>query len=58
MKKTGNENITVRGFEINGNYAGNSNIAFGRGYYNMMYFTYCNNVKIYNMYIPMEPGTG
>lgn len=56
MKKTGNENITVRGFEINGNYAGNSNITLGRGYYNIMHFTYCNNVKIYNMYV--HDGTG
>ena len=53
---SGNSNITVRGFEVNVNYAGNSEIALGKGYYNVMYFTYCNNVKVYNLY--MHDGTG
>ena len=53
---SGNSNITVRGFEVNGNYAGNSNITLGTGYYNVMYFTYSSNIKVYNMY--MHDGTG
>ncbi len=53
---SGNVNITVRGFEVNVNYAGNSEITLGKGYYNVMYFTYCNNVKVCNMY--MHDGTG
>jgi hypothetical protein len=56
MKSSGNANITLRGFEINGNYAGNSEITLGKGYYNIMYFAYCNNIKVYNMY--MHDGTG
>ena len=52
----GNSNITVRGFEVNGNYAGNSEITLGQGFYNVMYFTYCSNLKVYNMY--MHDGTG
>jgi len=53
---SGNSNITVRGFEVNVNYAGNSEIALGKGYYNVIYFTYCNNVKVCNLY--MHDGTG
>lgn len=49
-------NITVRGFEVDGNYEGNREILLGRGYYNVMYFTYCNDVKVYDMY--MHDGNG
>jgi hypothetical protein len=52
----GNENITVRGFEVNGNYAGNSEIALGIGFFNIMYFINSKNIKVYNMY--MHDGIG
>lgn len=55
---SGSSNITVRGFEVNGNYAGNSEITLGRGYYNVMYFTYCSNIKVYNMYLYDGTGDG
>ncbi|RPJ77710.1 MAG: hypothetical protein EHM20_05630, partial [Alphaproteobacteria bacterium] len=58
MSNSGNNNIVVRGFEVNGNYAGNSEIILGKGYYNIMYFTYCNNVKVYNMYLHDGMGDG
>ena len=57
MGNKGN-NITVRGFEVDGNYEGNREILLGRGYYNVMYFTYCNNVKVYNMYMHNGNGDG
>jgi PKD repeat protein len=53
---TVNHNITVRGFEINGNYAGNSEITLGLGYYILIFFSHCNNVTVNNMY--MHDGTG
>lgn len=56
MNYSGNSNITVRGFEVDVNYDGNSEILLGRGYYNVMYFVRCNNVKVYNMY--MHDGNG
>jgi uncharacterized membrane protein len=56
MSSYGNSNITIRGFEVNVNYAGNSEISLGKGYYNIMYFTYCNDIKVYNMY--MHDGLG
>ncbi|AKB55482.1 right-handed parallel beta-helix repeat-containing protein [Methanosarcina barkeri] len=49
MSSSGNSNIVVRGFEVNGNRNGNSKVSLGDGYYNIMYFTNCNNVKVYNM---------
>ena len=48
ISNSGNDNITVRGFEVNGNYAGNSEITLGRGYYNIMYFINSKNVKVLN----------
>lgn len=56
MDSAGNNNITIKGFEVNVNYAGNSEITLGRGYYNIMYFDNCKNVKVSNMY--MHHGTG
>ena len=56
MRYSGNDNITVRGFEVNVNHAGNSEITVGKAYYNIMYFIHCNNVRVYNMY--MHDGTG
>jgi hypothetical protein len=56
MDRSGNSNITVKGFEVNVNYPGNSEITLGRGYYNIMYFKNCKNVEVSNMY--MHHGTG
>lgn len=58
MSGSGNNNITVRGFEINGNYAGNSEITLGTGYYNLIYFTHSNNIKVCNMYMHDGMGDG
>jgi beta propeller repeat protein len=58
MRDRGNYNITVRGFEIDGNYAGNIEIMLGRGYYNTIYFIHTNNVKVYNMYMHDGMGDG
>jgi hypothetical protein len=58
MSSLGNDNIVIRGFEVNVNYAGNSEIILGRGYYNIMYFNNCNNVKVYNMNMHHGIGDG
>ena len=57
MRNSGN-NIVIRGFEIDGNHDGNSNVSKGKGYYNMIYLTYCKNVKVYNMYMHDGHGDG
>ena len=48
----------IRGFEVNVNHDGNTEISKGKGYYNIMYFTHCNNVKVYNMYMHDGHGDG
>ena len=58
MSDLGNNNITVRGFEIDGNHDSNTEIARGKGYYNMIYFLHCNNVKVYDMYMHDGHGDG
>jgi hypothetical protein len=53
-----NHNITVRGFEINGNYADNSEISLGLGYYILIFFSHCNNITVNNMYMHDGMGDG
>jgi hypothetical protein len=58
MDSQGNKNITIKDFEVNGNYPGNYEISLGRGYYNMMYFNNCKNVTVSNMYMHHGMGDG
>ncbi|MFY9200896.1 MAG: right-handed parallel beta-helix repeat-containing protein [Methanosarcina flavescens] len=58
MNSAGNSNIVVRGFEVDVNHDGNLKVAKGKGYYNVMYFTHCNNIKVYNMYMHDGHGDG
>ena len=39
MSSSGNNNIVIRGFEVNVNHDGNTEFAKGKGYYNIIYFT-------------------
>ncbi|AKB52849.1 hypothetical protein MSBRW_3596 [Methanosarcina barkeri str. Wiesmoor] len=57
MSSSGNNNIVIRGFEVNGNHDGNSE-EDGDGYYNIMYLLHCNNVEVYNMYMHDGHGDG
>jgi len=58
MNCSGNNNITIKGFEINVNAAGNSEIKLGRGYYNIIYFKQSENIKVYAMYMHDGMGDG
>ncbi|MGB9927529.1 MAG: disaggregatase related repeat-containing protein [Methanosarcina sp.] len=58
MNSSGNNNIVVRGFEVNANYGNNTEVRLGAGYYNIFYFLRCNNVKVYNMYMHNGHGDG
>jgi uncharacterized membrane protein len=58
MRSSGNTNITIRGFEVNVNHDGNSELAKGKGYYNVIYFLYTNDVKVYDMYMHDGHGDG
>ena len=57
LSNSGN-NIVVKGFEVNVNHDGNAELPKGKGYYNVMYFTHCNNVKAYDMYMHDGHGDG
>jgi PKD repeat protein len=51
-------NITVRGFEINGNHNKNTKTPDGKGYYNMIFFKHINGLKVYGMYMHDSHGDG
>ncbi|WP_292389045.1 right-handed parallel beta-helix repeat-containing protein [Methanosarcina sp. UBA5] len=58
MSNSGNNNIVIRGFEVNVNHDGNTEFAKGDGYYNVIYFLHCKNVKVYGMYMHDGHGDG
>ena len=58
MSSSGNNNIVIRGFEVNVNHDNNTEFAKGKGYYNIMYFTHSNNIKVYNMNMHDGHGDG
>jgi hypothetical protein len=58
MSISGNQNITIQGFEINGNYDGNAEKKRGDGYYNLIHFYNCDSIHICNMYMHDSHGDG
>ncbi len=58
INDSGNENIVLRDFEIDGNHDGNTEVERGDGYYNMIYFLHCNDIKVYNMLMHDGHGDG
>ncbi|MDI9395749.1 MAG: disaggregatase related repeat-containing protein [Euryarchaeota archaeon] len=58
MSSSGNNNITIRGFEVDVNHDGNSELAKGRGYYNVIYFLRTSNVTVHDMYMHDGHGDG
>ena len=58
MSNSGNNNIVIRGFEVNVNHDGNTEFAKGKGYYNVIYFLYCKNVTVCDMYMHDGHGDG
>ncbi|WP_292389042.1 disaggregatase related repeat-containing protein [Methanosarcina sp. UBA5] len=58
MSNFGNNNIVIRGFEVNVNHDGNTEFAKGKGYYNVIYFLYCKNVTVCDMYMHDGHGDG
>ncbi|MDQ1275410.1 MAG: hypothetical protein QG610_983 [Euryarchaeota archaeon] len=58
MSSSGHQNITITGFEIDGNYDGNAEKRRGDGYYNLIHFFNCSNIHVCNMYIHDSHGDG
>ncbi|HET8689118.1 MAG TPA: right-handed parallel beta-helix repeat-containing protein, partial [Methanosarcina sp.] len=54
----GNHKITIKGFEINGNYDRNKDKKRGEGYYNMINFLDSKNIQVYDMYMHDGHGDG
>ena len=44
----GDRNITIMGFEIDGNRDGNPQVTSGKGYHNLISLRYCTNVDIHH----------
>jgi len=51
-------NITIQGFTIDGNREGNTNVVSGKGYYNLIYLSYCQNISVCEMYLTNNHGDG
>jgi uncharacterized membrane protein len=58
MDSSESQNIIVRGFEIDGNHEGNKEYSRGKGYYNLIHFLNCKNIKVYDMYMHDSHGDG
>ncbi|WP_082107641.1 disaggregatase related repeat-containing protein [Methanosarcina sp. 1.H.A.2.2] len=57
-RSTGSSGITIRGFTIDGNREGNTNVVSGKGYYNLIHLSSCQNINVYNMYLTNNHGDG
>jgi uncharacterized membrane protein len=58
MDGAGNHNITIKGFEIDGNHDKNNEKSRGQGYYNLIHFLNCENVQVHDMYMHDSHGDG
>ena len=52
------QNITIRGFEIDGNHDGNEEKNKGEGYYNLIYLNNTTNIQVHDMYMHDGHGDG
>ncbi len=57
-RNSSSHDITIRGFTIDGNREGNANIESGNGYHNLMHFSDCQNISVYDMYLTNNHGDG
>jgi hypothetical protein len=51
-------NVTIKGFEINGNYDKNNEFSKGQGFHNLIYFNIAKNLSVHNMYMHDSLGDG
>ena len=50
--------ITIRGFTIDGNREGNTNVISGKDYYNLIHLSDCQNINVYDMNLTNNHGDG
>lgn len=58
MDSVGNQNIIIKGFEIDGNHGKNNDRNRGKGYYNLVYFSNSENIQVHDMYMHDSHGDG
>ncbi|AKB76169.1 hypothetical protein MSLAZ_2908 [Methanosarcina lacustris Z-7289] len=58
IDSSGNQNIIIKDFEINGNHDGNNEKGRGKGYYNLIHFLNCKNIQVHDMYMHDSHGDG
>jgi len=54
----GNKNITICGFEMDGNRSGNTHRTYGQGYFTFIFFINCTNIDVHDMYLHDNLGDG
>ncbi|WP_394297770.1 disaggregatase related repeat-containing protein [Methanosarcina horonobensis] len=57
-RSSGSHDITIRGFTIDGNREGNTNVESGKGYYNLIHLRNCQNISVYDMCLTNNHGDG
>ncbi|MDI9395016.1 MAG: disaggregatase related repeat-containing protein [Euryarchaeota archaeon] len=57
-RSSGSHDITIRGFTIDGNREGNTNVRSGGGYHNLIHLSNCQNINVYNMNLTNNHGDG
>ena len=57
-RSSDSHDITIQGFTINGNREGNNNVISGKGYYNLIHFSNCQNINVHDMYLTNNHGDG
>lgn len=58
LDSSGIHNISIRGFEIDGNHDNNTDKGRGKGYYNMFHFLESRDIHVYDMYMHDGHGDG
>jgi Disaggregatase related len=58
IDSAGNQNIIIKGFEIDGNHDNNSELDRGKGYYNLIHFVNSENIQVHDIYMHDSHGDG
>lgn len=58
MDSAGNQDIIIRGFEIDGNHDNNDERNRGKGYHNLIHFLNCENIQVHDVYMHDSHGDG
>jgi len=62
INSSGNHEITIKGFKIDGNYENNNNstsgVISGKNYYDLINLSNCQNIDVHDMYLTNNLGDG